>query len=166
MTEKLRRKIFPRFARTNRRYAPLCRCLLQPAPPTSNIFRRLCKVLSPAVIWILCFLVHITYLCYHVSLQLTLDYYNPLTTNDFNWCQYPWDLGSAPAERAGREEVVWVHLMGANSMAASGPDCRKVLVGTGWAISLLLCMNRLRKQSGDHWLRAMTIENSLVSGCG
>ena len=61
---------------------------------------------------------------------------------------------------------MWVHLMGANSMAASGPDCRKVLVGTGWAISLLLCMNRLRKQSGDHWLRAMTIENSLVSGCG
>ena len=44
ITEKWRRINFPRFARTDRRYAPLCRCLLQPAPPTSNIFRRLCIV--------------------------------------------------------------------------------------------------------------------------
>jgi len=36
--------------------------------------------------------------------------------------------------------------MGANSMAASGLGSRKALVGTGWAISILLCMNRLRKQ--------------------
>ena len=44
----------------------------------------------------------------------------------------------------------WVHLKGANSMAASGIDCRKALVGTGWAISLLLCMNWLRKQFCGH----------------
>ena len=31
-------------ARTDRRYAPPCCCLLQSAPPTSNIFRRLCFV--------------------------------------------------------------------------------------------------------------------------
>ena len=41
---KMKAKIFPRFARTDRRYAPLCRCLLQPAPPTSNSFRRLCHI--------------------------------------------------------------------------------------------------------------------------
>jgi len=54
----------------------------------------------------------------------------------------------------------------------------------GGQISLLLCMNGLRKQSsglvwpsfltaqnfflvcmGDHWPRAVTIENSLMSGC-
>ena len=40
----------------------------------------------------------------------------------------------------------WVHPKGANRVAASGLGCRKALVGTGWAISLLLCMNRLRKQ--------------------
>ena len=39
-----------------------------------------------------------------------------------------------------------MHPKGANSMAASGLDCRKALVGTGWAISLL-CMNGLRKQT-------------------
>jgi len=33
---------------------------------------------------------------------------------------------------------------GADSMAASGLGCRKALVGTGWAISLLLCMNQLK----------------------
>jgi len=39
-----------------------------------------------------------------------------------------------------------VNLKGANSMAASDLGCRKALVGTGWADSLLLCMNGLRKQ--------------------
>ena len=34
-----------------------------------------------------------------------------------------------------------VHPKGANSMAASGISCRKALVSTGWAISLLLCKN-------------------------
>ena len=43
----------------------------------------------------------------------------------------------------------WVHLKGANSMTASGLGCGKALVGTGWAsyMSLLLCMNWLRKHS-------------------
>jgi len=40
----------------------------------------------------------------------------------------------------------WVHPKCANSMAASVFGCRKDLVGTGWDISLLLCMNQLRKQ--------------------
>ena len=58
------------------------------------------------------------------------------------------------------------------------------LVGTGWAIFLLLFMNGLRKWSsghvgppflavealfsvyrGDHWPRSVTIESSLKSGC-
>ena len=38
----------------------------------------------------------------------------------------------------------------ANSMAASELSCRKPFVGTGWAISLLRCMNGLRKQSSGH----------------
>ena len=41
-----------------------------------------------------------------------------------------------------------MHPKGADSMAASGLKigCRKALVGTGWVISLLLCMNWLRIQ--------------------
>ena len=80
-----------------------------------------------------------------------------------------------------------MYTKGANSMVAFGLGCRKALAGTEWAISLLLCINRLRKQSsgltcmgspfltmplffsvcmGGHWLRVMSIENSLMSGCG
>ena len=33
---------------------------------------------------------------------------------------------------------------------ASGLSCRKPLVGTGWAISLLLCTNGLSKWSSGH----------------
>ena len=72
------------------------------------------------------------------------------------------------------------------SMAASGLGCGKALVGTGYAISPLLCTNGLRKQSSGHveplfWLRTsifhfvslyrwsfveyLTIESSLTSGC-
>ena len=40
-----------------------------------------------------------------------------------------------------------VHPRGENSIAVSGLGYRKALVGTGWAISLLLCTNGLRKQS-------------------
>ena len=40
--------------------------------------------------------------------------------------------------------------MGATEgMAASGLGCQKALVGTGWAISLILRTNRLRKQSSN-----------------
>ena len=42
-----------------------------------------------------------------------------------------------------------MHPKGANSMASSGLGCRKALVGTGWAISLLLCMTGLRIRSSD-----------------
>jgi len=45
----------------------------------------------------------------------------------------------------------WVHPKGANSMAASGLGCRKPLVGTGWAISLLLYMNMLRNSLLALW---------------
>ena len=71
-------------------------------------------------------------------------------------------------------------------MATSGLSCRKPLVGTGWAISLFLCLNGLREWSSgrvgrpflavklfshvlsrsNHWPRAVTIESSLDSGCG
>jgi len=40
-----------------------------------------------------------------------------------------------------------VHPRGKNSIAVSGLGYRKALVGTGWAFSLLLCTNGLRKQS-------------------
>jgi len=38
-----------------------------------------------------------------------------------------------------------VSILGPVNMAASGLSYRKPLVSSGWAISLLLCMNRLRK---------------------
>ena len=41
----------------------------------------------------------------------------------------------------------WVHLKGADSMAVSGFRFRNALVGSGWATAVLLCINRLRKQS-------------------
>ena len=44
----------------------------------------------------------------------------------------------------------WVSILVPGNMAATGLSCRKPLVGTGWAISLLLCMNGLRKQSSGH----------------
>ena len=50
------------------------------------------------------------------------------------------------SRKGGTGGSVWVHPKGATSVAASGRDYRKALVGTGWAISLV-CMNRLRKQT-------------------
>ena len=38
-----------------------------------------------------------------------------------------------------------VHLKGAKSIVVSRLSFRKMLVGTGWTISLLLCTNRLEK---------------------
>ena len=40
----------------------------------------------------------------------------------------------------------WVHLKGANSMAASGFVFRSDLVGTGRAISILFGINRIRNK--------------------
>ena len=40
-----------------------------------------------------------------------------------------------------------MHPKGADRMAISGLSFRNALVGTGWAIAVLLCMNKLRKQS-------------------
>jgi len=40
----------------------------------------------------------------------------------------------------------WVHPKGANSMVMSGRACRKALVGTGRAISVLFGINRLRNK--------------------
>jgi len=40
--------------------------------------------------------------------------------------------------------------LGPGNMAAFGLNCRKPLVSLGWAISLLLCMNGLRKWSSGH----------------
>jgi len=40
----------------------------------------------------------------------------------------------------------WVHPKGANSMAMSGLTCRKALVGTGRAISVLFGINGLRNK--------------------
>jgi len=42
----------------------------------------------------------------------------------------------------------WAYSKGENSTTMSGLGCTKALVGTGWAISLLLYLNGLRKCSG------------------
>jgi len=41
----------------------------------------------------------------------------------------------------------WVHPKGADSMAVSGLRFENALVGSEWATAVLLCTNRLRKQS-------------------
>ena len=55
-----------------------------------------------------------------------------------------------PAERVGQGGGGSISTLGPGNMAASGLSCRKPLVSTGWAISLLLCTNGLRKQSSGH----------------
>ena len=47
-------------------------------------------------------------------------------------------------------------------MPASGLSCRKALVSTGWSISLLLCMNGLRKQTSS-LVGALSLTMSLFS---
>ena len=55
------------------------------------------------------------------------------------------------ASRKGKTEGGGqVSTLGPGSMAAFGLCSRKPLVGTVWAISLLLCTNGLRKQSSGH----------------
>jgi len=41
----------------------------------------------------------------------------------------------------------WVHPKGADSIAVSGIHFGNALVGSEWDTAVLLCMNRLRKQS-------------------
>ena len=78
----------------------------------------------------------------------------------------------------------WVHLKGANSMAMSGLSCKKALVGTARAISVLFGINGLSNKPSylvgppflvftahfsatPHWhfLRAL-IESLLIGGFG
>ena len=54
---------------------------------------------------------------------------------------------SRMGETGGGERV---STLGPGNMAASGLSYRKPLVSTGWAISLLLCTNGLRKRSSGH----------------
>ena len=54
------------------------------------------------------------------------------------------------SRKGGIGESGQVTTLGPGNMVACGFSCRKSLVGTGWATSLLLCMNGLRKRpSGD-----------------
>ena len=69
------------------------------------------------------------------------------------WCHFrqcPWDLRFVSAERVKQGEVGRFSTLDPGNMAASGLSCRKTLVSPGWAISLLLCMNGLRKWSSGH----------------
>ena len=49
------------------------------------------------------------------------------------------------SRKSGTGEGWWVHLKGANSVAVSGLSFTNTLVGTGWAVSLLVCTSWLRK---------------------
>ena len=90
-----------------------------------------------------------------------------------------------PVERVGQAEVGGCTQRVQKARLIFGLGYRKALMGTGWAISLLLCMNQLRKQPSGlvgppfltmmlfawsawaiHWPKVMTIESSLMSGCG
>jgi len=44
----------------------------------------------------------------------------------------------------------WVSTLGPGNMAASGLSSRKPLISPGWAISLLLYTNELRKRSSGY----------------
>jgi len=50
-------------------------------------------------------------------------------------------------------------------MVASELNYGKTLVGTGWAISLLLCTNGLRKQSSSHVDSAVKLFSQCVQVC-
>ena len=50
------------------------------------------------------------------------------------------------SRKSGTGGGEWVLLKGANSMTMSGLACRKALVGTGRAISVLFGINRLRNK--------------------
>ena len=69
----------------------------------------------------------------HQWLDLSWDFHLQMS---LQW--RPWEIGSVWAERVGQ-----------GSMAMSGLSFRKALFGTGWAISFLLCMIGLRKQSSQ-----------------
>ena len=60
--------------------------------------------------------------------------------------QCPWEIGSATAERAGQGEVGGcTRRVQTELMAVSGLRGRKVLVGTGRAISIDFGINGVRK---------------------
>ena len=54
------------------------------------------------------------------------------------------------SRKGGTEGGGWVSTLGPGNTTASGLSCRKTLVSTGWAVSLLLCTNGLRKPSSGH----------------
>jgi len=51
------------------------------------------------------------------------------------------------SRKGGTGGIGWVHPTSANIMAVSGLSFENTLVGTRWAVSVLLCTNGLRKQS-------------------
>jgi len=51
------------------------------------------------------------------------------------------------SRKGGTGGCRWVHPKGADSMAVFRLSFRNTLVGSGWAISVLLCPNGLKKQS-------------------
>jgi len=50
-------------------------------------------------------------------------------------------------QQKGQDRGRWVHPKGADSMAVSGLHFEYALVGSEWTTAVLLCTNRLRKQS-------------------
>jgi len=69
------------------------------------------------------------------------------------WCHFPamsLRLRFCTSRKGGTGGGGQVSTLGPGKMAASGLSCRKPLVSTGRAISLLLCTNGLRKWSSGH----------------
>ena len=88
------------------------------------------------------------------------------------------------SRKGDSERLVCAHQKGTNSMAMSGLTCRKTLIDTGRAVSVLVGINELRNKltylvgppfvafivrfsamPGWHFLRAW-IESLLDGGCG
>jgi len=63
------------------------------------------------------------------------------------------------SRKGGIGEGGEISTMGPGNMVACGISCRISLVGTGWATSLLLCTNGLRKRpSGDVGLPFLVVK--------
>ncbi len=50
------------------------------------------------------------------------------------------------SRKAGTREVGWVHPKGENGIVQPWTGHRNPLLGAGWAVSLVFCMNGCRKQ--------------------
>ncbi len=70
-----------------------------------------------------------------------------ISAGDMTWGILPLEISRKGGMRGGG----WVHLKGENGVVQPWAGHRMPLLGAGWAISLVFCMNGCRKQEGLHF---------------